>query len=185
MGFFDSKSSTVNNTQTTVENKHATAGADGFAVGAGSNVQIENVSDDIAADAFDANKQVSRDALDANRDVSGRAFDLAEETNDLLADFGRDALSSVASTTARQTSDFLSFADSFTKEQNDTVEEQLDRNNRLAMHTSELIAAQAGVVAPADGKRNQYLAFGALALVALFVITPQLRSTVKKVAKSR
>lgn len=184
MGLFSSKSSNTTNTTNQVQNKQATAGADGFAVGAESNVRIENVSDEIAADAFDANKQVSRDALDANREVSGRAFDLADDSNERLADFGRDALSTVASTTARQTSDFLSFADSFAKEQNDTVEEQLDRNNKLAMHTSELIAAQAGVVAPADSKRNQFIAYGALALVALVVMGPQLLSTAKKATKS-
>lgn len=174
MGFFDSESSTVNNTTTNVENKHATAGADGFAVGAGSNVSVENVSDEIAADAFDANREVSRDA-----------FDLADDTLDRFADFGESALGKVADTTARQTSDFLSFADRFAAREKDSVEDQLDRHNTFAKHTNELIAAQAGVTAPADGKRNQYLAFGALALVALVVIGPKFLTSATTVAKSR
>lgn len=159
MGFFDSESTVNNQTTNNVENKHATAGADGFAVGAGSNVHIENVSDDIAL----------------------ASLDLADDSNARLAGFGSDAIETLASTTARQTGDFLSFADRFQREQNDTVEQQLDRHNEFAKHTTELIAAQAGVTAPSDGKGNQKLVAGALVLVGLFVLIPSLLKTGKAV----
>lgn len=193
MALFSSKKQITEVTNQT-ENNQVAAGSNGFAAGAGSNVTIENISDEVANSAFDANKQVSRDALDASKqvardaldanvDVSSRAFDLADDTLYRFSEFGTNAIDEIANTTARQTSDFLSFADRFSERERESVEDQLDRNNRFAMHTSELIAAQAGVTAPADGKRNQYLVFGALALVALAVVVPQLRNTFKSVKK--
>lgn len=157
MGFFDSKSTTVQTTTNTVENKHATAGADGFAVGANSNVQIEQVSDDIAIASLDANERIARDA-----------FGLADDSIQRLGDFADGALYHT-----------LGFAQDFAARENEKTEKQMELQNRFAQSQTELIAAQAGVVAPTDSKRNQTLVFVSLGVVAAIVLLPQLVAATK------
>jgi hypothetical protein len=180
MGFLDSKSFNETNTTNNVENKHATAGADGFAVGANSNVVIEENSDEIAKAAFDATEFVARDAFDANRDISGRAFDLADDTVERLEEFGNRSLNTVADTLGQQGKGILDFADRTLASNKDLVEKQLESNNRFARDQSELIAAQAGVVAPTENKRNQMIVAGSLVLVGVIVFGPQLLAMFKE-----
>lgn len=172
MGFFDSKSSTVQNTTSTVENQHATAGADGFAVGAGSNVQIEEVSDEIAIAALDANERNSRDAFGLVEEANDRLGDFADSSLDQVSFLARTSLDKVSDSLGGGLTNVIGFAGRALADNKDLVEKQLEANNRFARDQSELIAAQAGVVAPTDARRNQNLVFGALALVGILVLVP-------------
>lgn len=183
MGFLDSKSFNETTTTNTVSNQHATAGADGFAVGAGSNVNIDEVSDEIAIAALDANETVSRDAFGLAEESQFRLSEFANASLEGYGDLQKsslDAVSHVARNTldtlAGQGKDILNFANTTLRDNKDLVEMQLETNNRFARDQSELIAAQAGVVAPTDNKRQQMLVAGALGLVGLIVLIPMFRS---------
>lgn len=190
MGFFDSKTFTEQNTLNQTTNQQVAAGEEGFAVGGGAVVNIEDSSDEVAISAIRSNEDVSRDALRFGQDaveegfrlsdrVTDRTFDFAEDSSDKFADISRDSLILAERTVDDGFGfgrDALDFSDTILDRQLASVEKARQGNLNFARQQAELIAAQAGVVPPAS---NDRLVTAVIVSVVASVLAPVIRDFFK------
>jgi hypothetical protein len=111
-------------------------------------VQIENLSDDVAVAAIES----------------------GEYTVEKGFGFAGDALSTVTEASKDQLGSVLGFASDFLRQQTDATAQQRDAYDAQARRSTELIAAQAGVVAPANTDKQTLLLFGLAAGLGAIVL---------------
>lgn len=162
MGLFSSKSSTSSVTQ--VENKQVGVAEGGFGVGSNSTVSIQNLSADVAEDALAAVTDVSGKALGGIQEVATVGIRQTGDTARDALDFGEDV--------QVRSFDFARDFVEVTAENNNRARAE---NFQLARQTGELIAAQAGVVAPAaiadqlKGQNTTLLLLAGMGLIGFFI----------------
>ncbi len=168
MGLFSSSKSRIENkTENNVTNNQVAAGSDGFAVGAGAKVTIENSDADVARSAITESGRVARDALDFSEDVvrdqsrfasdvTENTFDFSEDVVDRVSGLSEEALDLAGDSVEEGFGfgrDALDFTDTILDAQLEANERARSENLNFARASQELTAAQAGVVPPASNDK--------------------------------
>ena len=158
------ESSTESTTQNISQQAVASEGSTAVGAGANVNVSVENLSADVAEDALTSVTEVSKRALDVTGDT---AYTAIRQTGDTA----RDALDFGENVQGRS----YDFALRNVEVNAEATNRARNENFQLARQTGEMIAAQAGVVAPAaiadqlnTQNRTIMIVIGA-ALIGLFM----------------
>jgi hypothetical protein len=157
---------TTSDQSTKISNQQATASENSVAVGAGANVNIQNVSDKVVDIAVSSNEQIASRALDTVKDLS-------DDNAALQSQFNRTS-SELASGTIKQGFDF---AKGIATETNRTVASSLSEANdvlaRAQQNALSTVQRSSGVsdsTIASESNRN-LLILGGVGIVAIAFIT--------------